>query len=195
MKKITKFVLAAVVTVGVTISAAQATVQYTYDGNTYTSASLPYTTAMKIAGSFDVAGAGLDGDLLDADVSGLLSAFSFSDGVFSYANTNPDIGITKFEATTDISGALTGWHIILEFVAGNNAATFMRTLFNPSLGVGIDNALEVSGNAGIGGSASVSSNAGTWTAATIPEPTTLAIFAFGIAGLGFIRRRAELKGV
>ena len=64
---------------------------YTYTGVLYTTADSPYTTAMSINGSFTTAGP-LPNSLpitpIGSAVPGLVTSWSFNDGVNTFNNTN-----------------------------------------------------------------------------------------------------------
>ncbi|MDR0225083.1 MAG: IPTL-CTERM sorting domain-containing protein [Burkholderiaceae bacterium] len=73
---------------------------------------LDYTTAMAPSGSFTVATrlpASFSGD-----VSAQLTGYSFSDGLNTYARTDPEVRIRAFNVTTDGTGAITSATITLQ---------------------------------------------------------------------------------
>lgn len=81
-----------------------------------------YTTAMKQTGSFTVAAA-LAPNLASADVTGSVTSYSFSDGINTYSNTNPDDRILAFVVATDASGNITGSTIYFEkWLSGTNGS-------------------------------------------------------------------------
>lgn len=106
------------------IGAANAQITYTSSVGNYISvtdfASCPggetctnYTTAMRQSGSFTVAAA-LAPNLANADIAGLVTSYSFSDGINTYSNTNADNRIGFFSVSTDASGAITAANIFIQ---------------------------------------------------------------------------------
>lgn len=88
---------------GTSAGAALAQVDYSYVGPTFDIVFAPYTTSDRVSGSFTVA-APLPPNLLYSDISGLVIAFSFTDGVAT--RTEADSVVCEFIATTDGSGVL-----------------------------------------------------------------------------------------
>lgn len=124
---------------------------------TYYVASGPYTTRMphttcgtgtcadfplgsRITGSFTTA-VPLPANLPAIDVSGLISAYGFSDGVTTYANGDPNVRIGTFQLQTDASGVpglqqvlLQRWQAAGPHNAGN--ARFNLLFFTPASAAG-----------------------------------------------------------
>lgn len=136
--------LVAVVLLGATFMAhaqsttyvAASTANYTTFAN-FTACGTPpcqnFSTAMSVSGSFTTS-APLAANLASANVAPLITSYSFSDGLTTYANTDPDSRIYFFEITTNGSGAITDVNILLErwltgtspHVAGDRIA-FLQT--------------------------------------------------------------------
>ena len=146
---------------------------YNYTGNAYTFASPPYTTADSISGSFTV---DLPSNLSFgvADVTAFLVTFSFFDG----ENEIDDINIQTidgFDIGTDAAGNITQWFISLTSDMGD---TIITSNLNFNIGdFGIS-------DTGTGFNVFAP---GTWAQA--PEPSSLALFALALGGLGFAARR------
>jgi len=94
----------AIVFFALCLAGAASGTTYTYAGKTYSIAGSPYTTAMSITGTFDTA-APLPANTNFLDIgprgSGLVTGWSFSDGVNTYTQGNSD-GV--FSVTTDAKG-------------------------------------------------------------------------------------------
>lgn len=119
MKKYLVFLAAALLQAG----AWAAT--YTYTGPNYSAGDITnfsscpggsgncgaYTTAMAQGGSFTTA-APLPGNLNGADITALVTSFSFSDGLTSYANTDPQVLLSNVTATT--TGGVLEIYLVLQ---------------------------------------------------------------------------------
>ncbi|HBL30558.1 MAG TPA: hypothetical protein DD490_27295 [Acidobacteria bacterium] len=93
---------------------AVAQITYSYQGNPFTTALAPYTTSMRVSGSFQVASTLAPSSVVD--LSGSLLHFSFSDGIETRNETNSLI--CQFAVTTDAGGAITGYDIWLRESGG-----------------------------------------------------------------------------
>jgi len=72
-----------------------------------------YALAMSASGSFTTASP-LAANLISTDVSGSVTSFTFSDGINTYASTNPAVRVYRFQITTNASGAITGSDVFIE---------------------------------------------------------------------------------
>ena len=73
-----------------------------------------YTASMSLTGSFTLASALPPNFSGGADITSQVTAYSFSDGVNTYASTNPNSRIYNFAVVTDGSGNITIGNILLE---------------------------------------------------------------------------------
>lgn len=183
---------------------AQASVVYVYDGPNFTNfqnATPPagaFDNSMDVTGSFTLA-TPLAGNLVNADISGLLEAFSFSHDRGAVTNLNG--GIVDFLVSTDAGGNITGWDIDVrsDWDLGSNTVGSQRlnvqtcsdcagggnardigqlsevTQLDPRL-VSSDSALVLSGDR-------------IWRARTIPAPAGATLLFIGLASLAGIARR------
>ena len=114
---------------------------YTYTGPNYVAAQLhnftacppgsgncgAYTPALSQTGSFTTA-APLPGNLNNQDITALVTSFSFSDGLTTYASGDPQVTMISAQATTtggvlDISIRLLRWQTPAPHVAGDHLDT------------------------------------------------------------------------
>lgn len=72
-----------------------------------------YTTAMVPSGSFTTA-APLAANLSNAPIAAQITSFSFSDGINTYANTNPNVRLFQATVSTSATGSITSSNIFLE---------------------------------------------------------------------------------
>jgi hypothetical protein len=96
---------------------------YTYTGATYTTVGdysscaigpcANYSSAMRVSGSFTTA-TPLAANLADADVTGQVSSFTFSDGINTLASTDASVRKFYIYATTDGAGQLTAATVSLQ---------------------------------------------------------------------------------
>lgn len=106
-----KQIIAALIVAASVAGHSHATTVYTFDrGTPYFFTFGPYNSTMHVTGSFDVA-APLANNLIFADISGLVTAYSFNDGVNTLTAPNSDI--VNFFVDTNASGNITGWDIRL----------------------------------------------------------------------------------
>lgn len=99
-----------------TASPAQASTTYTYSGPTFDTVSnhttcavgtcADYTTSHRVTGSITTASV-LNSSLTLQDISGLVTSWSFSDGVNTIASTDPAAGAYPILASTDGTGNIT----------------------------------------------------------------------------------------
>lgn len=104
-------------------SSGWASTTYTFTGTDYTSLSnltncttgpcMNFTTSMTPSGSFTLA-APLGANFVSMDITGRLTAYSFSDGINTYTNTDPNSRIDQFEVSTDASGNINNATIHLQ---------------------------------------------------------------------------------
>jgi hypothetical protein len=166
---------------------------YTYTGNTFTSATAPFTTSDSVTGSFTVAsplGANLPLGAISA------TAFSFSDGINTLSDTTSSV-VSDFSIETDASGAVTSWLIVLQ-VPGVMSITTVN-----EFGVAVEDlggiGEDLSGLPLFGGSNE--GDPSTWTMTTtedpspsaVPEPSSLALLGTGVLGAFCTLRRRFLN--
>lgn len=71
-----------------------------------------YTSAMNVSGTFDVPT--LAPNLTNSNIATTVTAFSFNDGVNTYASTDPNVRKYQFVVTTNASGVLTSARVLVE---------------------------------------------------------------------------------
>lgn len=121
--------------------AAHAQVTYTPTAGNYTTktdyTSCPggetctnYTTAMNASGSFTLSTA-LAPSSSFADLSSSVTAYSFSDGINTYSNTNPNDRIYRLSVTTNAAGDISTFTILIEkWLSGTNGAHVASNKFS-----------------------------------------------------------------
>ncbi len=105
-------------------ASAWAATTYTYTGSNYEAVAIhnftppcsagscgAFTTAMSQSGSFTTA-APLPANAVNLDVSGLMTAFSFSDGLTTYAMGDPNLFLNSANVSTDASGAILNGYFV-----------------------------------------------------------------------------------
>jgi hypothetical protein len=90
---------------------AKANVTYEYTGLNFEGISGSCTTSDSVTGSVTFS-APLTDNLSLASV--IPASFSFSDGLQTLTNTNPNFTLSLFQFSTDGTGQITGWNIELE---------------------------------------------------------------------------------
>lgn len=167
---------------------------YTYQGGLFSAVSPPYTAAMSVSGSFEVA-APLPPSTANIDLSGGLTAFSFFDGIEARDETNSLI--CQFQVSTDAGGAIVAWDVWLREAGGADPQHSLETH------TAVDLAGELSPNVGCGAGAlnpfaSLTGSPGAWTSQTtsvveVPTLSAVGLAAFGACVVGFalwtLRRR------
>ena len=165
------FALAAALLAAPSVSHAEL-FTYDYQGLGFDLVTPPYTTTDSVSGSFTVDLPTNLGISPLTDVIDYLDSFSFSDGVQTISSAG-NIMIFGFDIATDGTGAITDWFI---------------SLLDDDTG-----GLIISGGAGDAGSIDFNFGLnfapGTFTQA--PEPSSLALFAIALGGLGFAARRRK----
>jgi hypothetical protein len=156
---------------------AEASVVYTYTGNDFTTVEPPYTVNDKVTGSFTTSTAIAPSVTLDP-ISPI--AFSFSDGVQTV--TDATSGQTStLEISTDSSGNITEWFILLNFPGGQ--------IFTGNSAITVTDA---GTNFPTVSQAENFGSPGQWTmAGAAPEPSTWAMMLLGFAGIGFLTYRRK----
>lgn len=169
---------------------AAAQVIYGYTGDAYVFVTgPPYTTDMRITGSFEVPEPLPPATV--SDLTGSLIDFSFWDGV--YTRTPPDTLICQFEVTTDTSGRILGARIFLR-EAGPGSDGQQHSLEIPGP-VGLSSTDAGCGPAALDPFAEPGAGGEEWriTAPTLVIPTAsevgLACLALLIAAAGLLRIR------
>lgn len=182
MLRTTMAVLAVVLALGTGLAVAEADVTYSYTGKVFTTATPPYTLTDRITGSFTVPSAL---SCPGGDITGQVTAYSFSDGVHTLTNATPFIQVGRFAVFLDCSGNITSWHI--GFGAQNIGA--IDTLWCPSCGVAADVGTDYAdggppfptGSNSCGGTCVASPSYGSWS----PAPALSgSIFVDGVGQAG-----------
>jgi hypothetical protein len=183
---------AAIVTLFI-VAPASAQVVYSYSGNDFTTSFAPYTAAMSVDGSFEVAVALPPG--ATTDVSGSLVDFSFFDGV--EARSLADSTICQFAVTTDGAGQIVAWDIWLREAGGADPQHSLETRSASDL-AGFASPNAACGGAALNPFASVTGFPGSWTgsggptAVEVPTASDLGLMllvaALALAALLHLRR-------
>lgn len=197
-------------------SPARADTVYTYTGTSYSICFGAYTTncaTYSLTGTFDttLSVAALESQTDYVIPSADIESFSFTDGFEASLNQSTAQG-ALFEITTDASGDITGWEVLLSalpfpapgsstgpetaILSENSAAS---TADASGAGVNIDCttsltsphgcALDFPGDAGL-----EVNGMGSWSppaTTTTPEPSTLPVLGVGLLGLAVIAFRRK----
>lgn len=153
--------------------AAQATVTYSYTGNTYSHALFPYDLSDRVTVTLTLANP-IPANATEFDVLPDLISYEMSDGVYVQTEANP-AAIFLARVTTNSAGAIVGWGISVQNVttnlaitcAGGVAAGFCNSARTEDLGFDVTEAVGI-----------VTDAPGSWTG---PPP---AVPALGAAGRG-----------
>lgn len=192
-RKIRAVLIAAVVFLGGSASAGAMAI-YAYTGNPFSSASAPYTTAMRVTGFFTVA-VPLAPNLSNESLAVL--DWALNDGVNTLDPSNTPASEPRLQVDTDAAGAITGWRFAAQtalpmalgeeffFISalsgfaptdGDLGTIFSCTGLSPA---GVCNA---SSTVAEGFTATV----GSWS--LVPEPGTAMLLFLGLGVLGGVRR-------
>ena len=172
---------------------------YSYTGNPYIgiNPSLP-AGVTNSSGFFEVSAA------LGANFTGSFvpTRFEFSNGADSVSD-GMTFRVATFNATTDASGSLTAWHILLSLFAFNvgdftGVSSLNDADITPLIVDGTGYCAEANTTGFCSGApgadaaanqAAVFDDPGTWTITRLPEPGTLGLLGFGLLGAALVRRR------
>jgi hypothetical protein len=152
---------------------------YVYTGNSFTSATLPYTTSDKVTGNITLS-VPLNAGMPETDETANVTAFSFTDGVQTITNLTVGVSLYSADFQTNLMGGISSWDIQINL--GNNE---ILTQAAEDLGYI---------NFSYSGEGSNSGNPGSWNVASaVPEASTWAMTLLGFAGIGFMFCRRKSK--
>ncbi|HEY6351380.1 MAG TPA: hypothetical protein VI636_18395 [Candidatus Angelobacter sp.] len=106
---------------------------YTYTGNPFTNAMLPWTTSNSISGHFTTPvplgpSSGIQANWESNPLTNQILNFSFTDGVNTYSNNLSNPGLFWFiEANTDAHGNITSWFVKIGIIGGFAAGDYLVT--------------------------------------------------------------------
>lgn len=179
---LSKYLAAAALLFSIAVPAS-AQVVYSYQGNAFATVSPPYTMAMSVSGSFEVAST-LPANAT-TDVAPIVTAFNFFDGV--EARTLADTSICQFSVTTNGAGQIVDWSIWLREAGGADPQHNIETYFGSEL-AGFASPNAACGPAALNPFAAVTGLPGFWSGggpSTVEVPTTsqtgLMVLAFALA--------------
>jgi hypothetical protein len=161
---------------------------YYYTGTDFTDTTGAYTTSDSINAWFTVASplpANLNtaGDL--DDITALVTAFSFSDGVQTLSNSTPGVQY-EFAVVTDVGANIFGWNIgafISDATSGYTIDEIASSgMSEDGSGFGEDVAFD-----NYGTDSGATDIPGAW--AMTPEPSSIILLLTGMAGIAGVARR------
>jgi hypothetical protein len=167
---------------------------YTYTGNHFTNAPLPYTTSDSITGFFTLSSP-LGDNLALANIAADVLSFSFTDGSVNTITSSANSG-SFFLISTNSQGNITAWDV-RAFLGPvpTNVALFTcdgSTAFNGCPNFPRDESYLQNGAV----SAFNTSNPGTWTSTQTtptPEPSSLVLLSFSLGMLSMLRLRKRSR--
>jgi hypothetical protein len=153
----------------------------------------PYTTSDAVTGYFTINGA-LGDDLPNmTNITGLVTSFSFSDGVQTFTQNSP-LMFEEFEVATNNLGAIDAWEVLLgtgyqNIILSCSGDLSRSDACSPGNGWGVGNSADetfYSGSVGLN-----EGMPGKWSA---PEPSGLVLLGCGILALaGALGRKIQLQ--
>ena len=184
-QRFAQFLSAAIVLAAAVPAAIGGPITYTYIGNHYTSESGGlYSSTNSQIDSFTLAAA-LGPNLNLADITGLLQAWTFSDGIDAFTSSNSHIFNDHALFSTDASGSITQWY----FEAIDNLNNVqIATINDPNHSPALNDYSYRNFSARFGAN---DNNAGVWDSGA-PEPATVAMVPLAGALVLLMTRRRNL---
>ncbi len=188
---------------GMAGTASALSLTYTYIGNNFTTALAPFTTSDSVTGSFTIdcgltGGSGDCKSLAFGDISSAVTSFSFSSGPVSVSDVTPTL-IQQFSMSTNTLAEPLRWNLRFRDLSSVPLRDLQTADIFTSIQF-ITDRMEciVAGCPrlpAIRTEAANTNSPGDWVVTTAPEPSTLALFATGLALLAFIgwRRRPRQR--
>ena len=152
-----------------------------------------YDTSMSITGSFTVESKLIN---VNGDISAQVTSYSFSDGVTTYTDTDPE-GWTQFLVNTDSDGNITNWNIDIQDIysqlptlqPGDIVSRIVSNLDADRADVHQCDFIVVTCIFSQIDGASIYSNPGSWS--VVPIPAAIWLFGSGLIGLVGVARRKK----